>query len=98
MSMDRVIVQVPMPKTLKESAQAAALDAGFSSLQEVIRIFTRKFATGGITVSFDETIRLSPLSRKRYAKIDQDFRQGKDIYTATNLSDLKTRLHEDLLP
>ena len=50
--MQRTILQVPLPKELKISAEKAAQDAGFSSLQEVLRVFMNKFASKKIDLTF----------------------------------------------
>lgn len=48
--MDRIILQVPMQKTLRNEAEAAARFQGFSSLQEVVRIMLQKLAQKEISV------------------------------------------------
>ncbi|MDO8570219.1 MAG: hypothetical protein Q7R97_01380 [Candidatus Daviesbacteria bacterium] len=91
--MQRTILQVPMPRELKESAEKAALNAGFSSLQEVLRVFMKKFANKKIDLAFEEeTHYLSPKAEKRYLKIMEDFKTGRNIYTAKNVDDLMTQL------
>ncbi|MDP1722587.1 MAG: hypothetical protein Q8L37_05245 [Candidatus Gottesmanbacteria bacterium] len=87
--MDRVIVQVPMTKTLKVQAEAVARDQGFSSVQEAIRLFLTKFARRELSVSIgypDE--HLSPRAERRYAKIIQDIKSGKNVTKTDNLDQL----------
>lgn len=93
--MQRTILQVPMPKDLKEQAEKAALNAGFSSLQEVLRVFMKRFASKKIDLSFEEKVEyLSPKAEKRYAKIMRDIESGKEkVYTAKDADDLLKQLH-----
>ena len=77
--MQRTVLQVPLPKELKISAKKAAQDAGFSSLQEVLRVFMKKFASKKIDLAFEEEVTyLSPKAEKRYLKATEDFKKGKN--------------------
>ncbi len=93
--MQRTVLQVPLPKELKISAEKAAEEAGFSSLQEVLRVFMKKFASKKIDLAFEEEITyLSPGAEKRYAKIVRDIESGKEkVYTAKDADDLIKQLH-----
>ncbi|OGE65021.1 hypothetical protein A3I48_03930 [Candidatus Daviesbacteria bacterium RIFCSPLOWO2_02_FULL_36_7] len=93
--MQRTILQVPLPKELKISAEKAAQDAGFSSLQEVLRVFMNKFASKKIDLTFEEEVTyLSPKAEKRYMKIMRDIESGKErIYTAKDANDFLEKLH-----
>ena len=91
--MQRTVLQVPLPKELKISAEKAAQDAGFSSLQEVLRVFMNKFANKKIDLTFEEEITyLSPKAEKRYMKITEDFEKGRNVYTARNVNELMKQL------
>ena len=85
-------MQIPVSKTLRGQAEAAALDYGFSSLEEVIRVFMKKLAKGVIDISFREVVMLSSKSADRYQKIDEDFRLGKSIYSAETIKELQSQL------
>lgn len=92
--MNRTVLQIPLSKELKLSAEKAALDAGFSSLQEVLRVFMNKFANKKIDLTFEENIvYLSPKAEKRYAKIDEDIKKGKNVYAAKDVDDFLRQLH-----
>ncbi len=93
--MQRTILQVPLPKELKISAEKAAQDAGFSSLQEVLRVFMKKFANKKIDLAFEEEVTyLSLKAEKRYTKIMRDVKSGKEkVYTAKDAADLLEQLH-----
>ncbi|MBL7159241.1 hypothetical protein ISS85_02100 [Candidatus Microgenomates bacterium] len=92
--MDRVVLQVPMPKALREQAALVASDLGFSSLQEIVRIILNKIARRELSLKIteDEVIKLSPKAEKRYAKMDEDFRTGKNVFTAKNVDELMKQL------
>ena len=95
MCMNRVILQVPMPKVLKEKAEAIAEDQGFSSLQEVIRVILTKLARRELTVAvgYPEE-RLSPRAERRYAKIIKDIKEGKvKTVSFENTKDMMSYLH-----
>ena len=90
----RTVLQVPMTSTLRTNALKTAKKSGFSSLQEVVRLFLTKFAANHLTVSIQEnTIPLSPQAEKRYIKMDQDFKNNKNVYTAKDVNDLIKQLN-----
>ncbi len=91
----RTVLQVPLPRPLRMSALNVARDMGFSSLQEVVRVFLHKLANRQITISFQESIPLSQASEKRYARIENDFKLNKNVYTAKDVNDLISQLNED---
>lgn len=81
--MQRVIVQVPMPKELKKKAEAVSSDLGFSSIQEAIRVLLTKLAKKEFSLKVEEVeeiVRLSPAAIKRYNKAIDDIKAGRNIY------------------
>lgn len=76
--MSRTVLQIPIDLQLRQQAENAAEKAGFSSVQEVVRVFLNKFASHKITISFDEH-KLSPAAEKRYDRIVKDIQDGKNI-------------------
>jgi antitoxin component of RelBE/YafQ-DinJ toxin-antitoxin module len=94
--MDTTILQIPMSKKLKKEAEAAAHEMGFSSLQESVRVILTKLSKKELTVSIENhihPIQLSEKAQKRYEKMDQDFKTGKNIMTAQNTDDLMSQLN-----
>lgn len=87
--MDKTTLQVPVSKNLRAMAEQAAADYGFSSLQEVIRIFMKKLAQRTINISFEEVTPLSTKMQKRLEKMEVDFEKGKNIYSAETIKDFK---------
>lgn len=76
----RTILQVPVNSDLRKEAEKQALDQGFSSLQEAVRVFLKKLAKKKIGVAFEETedvVQLSPKAIKRYNKILKEIETGK---------------------
>lgn len=95
--MQKIILQIPLNKKLKDDAEKAACDQGFSSLQEILRVFMRKLANKKIDFSFREEVEtLSANSEKRYLKITEEFKKGKNVYPAKNINDLLKQLQEPL--
>ena len=86
--MQRVILQVPMSKDLKEKAQSASQDLGFSSIQEAIRVLLTKFAKKElslkVTEEVEEVTRLYKVEEKRYKKAIDDIKAGRNIYRPKN--------------
>lgn len=92
---DKVVLQVPMSKQVKIEAQKAALDLGFSSLQETVRVFLKRLSRReiGITVQKEEIVNLSPRAEKRYKKAIEDIKHARNITKTKNVDELLTLLH-----
>ena len=74
----KTILQVPIEKKLRDEAVATAEKQGFSSLQDVVRLFLAQFVDNKVAVSFTEPpVQLSKRAAKRYDKIVDEFLQGK---------------------
>lgn len=88
--MDTTILQVPLSKSLKEKSLAAAKEAGFSSLQEAVRLLLTKFSKNELTVTvIDHTI--SAKNASRYVKMSKELKsQGKSF---DNVDSLMKDLH-----
>jgi len=94
--MQRTILQIPVSKDLKNSAEKAALNQGFSSLQEIIRIFMKKLAAKKISVTFEqETVFLSQKNEKRYLEMEEDFKKDKNFYKAKDVDEFLKQLNAD---
>ena len=97
MNMDRVILQVPMPKSLKQAAEAVSSDYGFSSLQEAIRILLKKLAirelSFAVTQEKTESIKLTPAAKHRYHKMMKDFKDNKNVLYAKDFADFTKQLN-----
>lgn len=91
--MQRTVLQIPIDLELKNGAEQAARAQGFSSLQEVVRVFLSKFATNKVEVTIQETVILSEKSEKRYLKETLDFEKGKNIRSAKNVDELISQLN-----
>lgn len=94
--MQRVVVQVPMAKNLKEQAEAVSFNLGFSSLQEVIRVLLTKLSKKEISFRIEEAEEVTYLSKaaeKRYKKAVEDIKAGKNITKTKNVDELLKLLH-----
>ena len=79
--MTRVIVQVPMDKKLRDSAQVVAEEYGFSSLQEAMRVIMTKLAKKDLDIHIGEKVEyLTPreeaVLEKRYKEFLEDEKKG----------------------
>lgn len=92
--MQKTILQVPLTQDLKLTAEKAAHEQGFSSLQEIVRVFLSKLAANKVEVTLD-SVSLSEGNEKRYSKMAEDFVSSKDIHTAQNVDELLTQLNEN---
>ncbi|MDP3982938.1 MAG: hypothetical protein Q8Q65_02585 [bacterium] len=94
--MDRTILQVPMTKDLRSSAEAVALGYGFSSLQEWIRVNLSKLAKHQITISIEENAEyLTPKQESALAQKEANFLKDKSkekVYTANSVDELMNQL------
>ncbi len=96
--MNKAVLQVPMNKMLKRDAEKEALAQGFSSLQEVVRVFLSRLAEKKVEVAIKDQVVLSNRAEKRYSRIKKDFKNNKNVYAATNVKDLVKQLNENPLP
>ena len=87
--MSRTTLQIPLDTSLRDKAEKAAKTAGFSSVQEVVRVFLNKFAFQSIDIGFyDKGIQLSKKAEQRYARMIKDVKKDKDIIKAKSFNDL----------
>lgn len=75
--MDTVILQVPLARTIRDEAVQTASSLGFSSVQEIVRLFLNQLAKQKIAVSFVPQINLSKANDLRYATMIKEVKSGK---------------------
>ena len=93
--MQKTILQVPLDKQLKNSAEKIASEQGFSSLQEIVRVFLTQLASKRVEISLQESHNLSDRNENRYLRMTQDFESGKNISSAQDIDDLLKKLNEN---
>lgn len=93
--MQKIILQVPMDKHLKNSAEKVASEQGFSSLQEIVRVFLSRLASKKVELVLQDSIILSSKNERRYSKMSQDFKADKNVSVAENNADLISQLNEN---
>ena len=87
--MSKVTLQVPISKEIKFAAQRNAEAMGFSSLQEAVRLFLNKLSAGLIDIGFEnKVVKLSEKNDKRYAKIIEEIKKGKNVTKTRNINEL----------
>lgn len=93
--MNSAILQIPIDKNVRNQAASYAEKMGFSSLQEVVRLFLKKIAAGEMDVTFEQTVQLSPKAIKRYNKMLEDIDSGKvKPKSFTDIDSLMKHLNE----
>lgn len=89
-------MQIPLNAELRKAAEVEAKAQGFSSLQEAVRVFLKKLSDRTIGLRFEApTIQLSQKAIKRYNRIDEDIKMGKNVYEARDVKDLMKQLREN---
>lgn len=87
--MNTTIIQVPVSKVLRNQAVKVAQESGFSSLQDVIRLFLTKLARKQIAVNLEDiTQPLSVKNESRYMQMDKDFEKGKNVKSFSSVDEL----------
>jgi antitoxin component of RelBE/YafQ-DinJ toxin-antitoxin module len=92
--MNNTVLQIPMTIELREKSEKAAIEAGFSSLQEAVRIFLKKFSHKELVVSFDvPKIKLSAKNEERYLKMIGDYKKDNNIVRTNTTKDFFDKLN-----
>lgn len=92
--MDTTIIQIPISKNLREKAVKQAELSGFSSIQDVLRLFLHQFVLQEVEVKFEsKPVQLSKRAVRRYNKISDDIDSGKTkLFTAHSVDELMNHL------
>lgn len=81
--MERVVVQVPMSKDLKNKAEKTSADLGFSSLQETIRVLLTQLSNKDFSLKVvsevEEVTYLSPKAERKFKKAVEDIKAGRNV-------------------
>lgn len=94
--MQRVVVQVPMSRDLKEKAEVISSDLGFSSVQEAIRVLLTKLSKREFSLRIEEVEEvkyLSPRAERKFKKAVEDIKAGRNIYKPKNKKEFFEMLH-----
>lgn len=94
--MQRVIVQVPMNKDLKERAEVVSSDLGFSSVQEIIRVLLTKLSKKELSLRVEEAEEikyLSPRAERKFKEAVKDIKAGRNVTKTKNVDELLELLH-----
>lgn len=88
------VLHIPLSKTLKTKAEGAAKRKGFSSLQEVLRVFIVQFTNEEVKPAFintDGIVRLTS-DQERYLSLrDKEVKKAVihgDAYSVRNVDDM----------
>lgn len=94
--MQRIIVQVPMNKDLKERAEVVSSDLGFSSVQEIIRVLLTKLSKKELSLRVEEAEEikhLSPRAERKFKEAVKDIQTGRNVTKTKNVDELLELLH-----
>jgi len=92
--MNRTVLQIPISTAVRKKAELEAHSQGFSSLQEIIRMFLSKLAAKKIEVAFQEPVQLSAKAARRYDKMTEEIESGKvKLHEAKDVDDLMRQLN-----
>lgn len=94
--MQRIIVQVPMSKELKEKAEIVSTNMGFSSIQETIRVLLTKLSKKEFSLKVMEAEKityLSPAAERKFKKAVADIRAGRNVTKTNNIDELLSLLN-----
>lgn len=89
--MKRTVLQIPLQPELKKAAEKQAESAGFSSLQEVVRVFLREYVDKKLAIQvshIDDEPPLSAKAARRYERILKQIKAGKGVTKTDNLDEL----------
>jgi len=76
--MNTTTLQIPINQQMRIRAARVAEKQGFSSLQELVRVFLRQLIMNKVHVSFStSSVVLSDKNDERYAKMIADVKSGK---------------------
>jgi hypothetical protein len=74
------IIQVPVEKKVRDQVEREAKLQGFSSIQDMVRLFFAHVINKQMTVRFEEPpVQLSKRAAARYDKMTEDYLAGKVV-------------------
>lgn len=92
--MSDTTISIPLSQSLKQSAEAASRLSGFASLQDALLEFVKRFSKREVTLEPGEkSVHLSKRNEKRYAKIVEDIKMGRNVTKTKNVDELLKLLH-----
>ncbi|MDO8609630.1 MAG: hypothetical protein Q7R95_03710 [bacterium] len=86
--MNTTILQIPMSKSLKNSAAGVAQEYGFSSLQDLLRVVLTQLSRRELVISIEKPVYLSKKNEQRYIKMSKDFTQNKNVKDFSSVREL----------
>lgn len=75
--MSKVTLQVPVDRSLKIAAEKSAVESGFSSLQELLRVVMSQIAKQKLTIGFWGTIHDEVLTGEQEAVLTKKYEEAK---------------------
>lgn len=85
--MNTTVLQIPINVDLRKRVDQMAENQGFSSVQEVVRVFLSRFATGKVGVEFFPSVELSSRNEARYSRMMRSKTNQKEFDNVDDLLD-----------
>lgn len=93
--MNNTVLQIPLTKDLQLRSKKAAEDLGFSSLQEVVRVFLTQLSRGTVDLKFETPeIQVSKINEKRYLRMIEDYKINKDVVKNSTMDGFFDKLNK----
>lgn len=99
--MNSMILQVPMEKSFKLSAQKRAEEAGFSSLQDLVRFLLTQFTERKFSVTVSQNVHDEILTPKQEKVLTKKYNQAMkeiargEFRSARTADEFMRQLYED---
>jgi hypothetical protein len=101
--MDSMILQIPMERSFKLSAQRMAEDVGFSSLQDLVRFLLTQFTEKKFAVTVSQSVpdeiltaEQEKILTKEYLRAKKEIDAGKG-FTASSAEEMMAQLRSNKL-
>lgn len=93
--MNTATIKLQLGEKELTKAQTIAREWGFSSVEEVMREFVRRFLSKTQTKTSRqvENVKLTKKAKLRYKRINQDLKSGKNIMLAKSVDDFLIQLN-----
>lgn len=89
----KTLLQIPMDKNLRIDAEEVAEEMGFSSLQEVIRLFVSQLAAKNLMVNFIPRVRDEYLTEEQEKVLEKKYKEKSKLYEAKTAEEFMDQIY-----
>jgi hypothetical protein len=79
------MIQIPIPSAIKRKVEIKAQAMGYASVEDMLSKFIVKVSTNKL--DSQDVVYLSKKAQERYAKMDEDYKNGKNWHEFDNADD-----------